>query len=61
MLEARTLEDLADFNFIIEYIPGKTNIVADALLHMSAPGLEPDDAAEDLPVGLVVDGACAGP
>ena len=53
---ARTLEDLADFNFIIEYIPGKTNIVADALSRMSVPRLEPDEAAEDLPEGLVVDG-----
>ncbi|CAF3645490.1 unnamed protein product, partial [Rotaria socialis] len=28
---ARTLEDLADFDFTVRWIPGNTNVIADAL------------------------------
>ena len=35
---ARTLEDLADFNFKIQYTPGKQNIAADALSRLYSPG-----------------------
>ena len=55
---ARTLEDLSDFNFRIQYTPGKQNTAADALSRLQRPGatgqwrvqVEPGK----LPVGLIV-------
>ena len=38
---ARTLEDLADFNFSIVYTPGKDNSAADALSRLGADGVSP--------------------
>ena len=55
---ARTLEDMSDFNFSIEYVPGKENGAADALSRM---GWNSNPVAEEvveggLPPGLVLDG-----
>ena len=55
---ARTLEDLSDFSFRIQYTPGKHNTAADALsrlynpdnVHYAAEEMEPGK----LPAGLVV-------
>ena len=55
---ARTLEDLADFSFTIQYTPGKLNTAADALSHLYEPGsIHYDgDALQPgrLPAGLAV-------
>jgi hypothetical protein len=57
---ARTLEDLADFNFVIRYTPGKLNVAADALSRLTPvmSGFEegvPESSAA-LPPGLMLDG-----
>ena len=58
---ARTLEDLADFNFVIRYTPERLNVAADTLSRLK-PILEASDKAQDnssvvLPTGLTCDGA----
>ena len=57
---ARTLEDLADFNFVIRYTPGRLNVAADTLSRLK-PLLDAGDKAQDepsdsLPTGLMCDG-----
>ena len=50
---ARTLEDLSDFNFIIEYVPGKQNVIADGLSRIARDKKVEYDVGEvGLPVGL---------
>ena len=53
---ARTMEDLADFDFEIRYTPGKDNQAADALSRMTNLQLDNRDYEElsGLPVGLSV-------
>ena len=54
---ARTLEDLSDFNFVIEYAPGKTNVAADALSRMKGTPEGISEAFDDsLPEGFQLDG-----
>jgi len=58
---ARTVEELADYNFEIRYVPGHLNSAADALSRIGNP--RPDDGLDvpqGLPSGLVLDG-CAVP
>ena len=58
---ARTLEDLADFNFIIRYTPGRLNVAADTLSRLKPILGAGDKAQEDssglLPAGLMCDGS----
>ena len=55
---ARTLEDLADFSFTIQYTPGKLNTAADALSRLYEPGSihHEGDALQPgrLPAGLAI-------
>ena len=55
---ARTLEDLADFNYKIIYTPGRQNVAADALSRLYDPACVHYDLVESdprkLPDGLVV-------
>ena len=56
---ARTLEDLADFNFTIQYTPGKSNSAADALSRLYDPtSVHHTDSIPvtpgTLPLGLVI-------
>ena len=55
---ARTLEDLADFNFKIQYTPGKQNGAADALSRLYSPGsvhkAGVDVVMDELPTGLML-------
>ena len=55
---ARTLADLADFTFSIEYVPGSTNTAADVLsrIVLHPPCLEESPIPDKLPNGLAVDG-----
>ena len=55
---ARTLADLSEFNFSIEYVPGSTNTAADALsrLVIHPSGEEVLQYASELPKGLEYDG-----
>lgn len=55
---ARTLQDLSDFNFIIQYTPGRTNTGADALSrlpdHLLACPVDPE-----IPLsGIIPEGLC---
>ena len=60
---ARTLEDLSDFDFVIEYTPGKDNLAADALSRAPS-AVVPEQVATDcvgqLPDGLQVLKTVAG-
>ena len=49
---------MSDFNFSIEYVPGKENHMADALSRMGWRDgtLSEPDGVGGLPAGLVVDG-----
>ncbi|CAF2136139.1 unnamed protein product, partial [Rotaria magnacalcarata] len=47
---ARTLEDLSDFDFEVKWIPGQSNIVADALSRMHESILDSSRAKETLNV-----------
>lgn len=55
---ARTLEDLADFEFKIRYTPGSSNLAADALSRLSVPLFGVPDVKSEffakLPSGLSV-------
>ena len=55
---ARTLEDLSDYNFVIQYTPGKCNSAADALSRLYEPGSVLHDCEAivpgRLPAGLIV-------
>src|SRR5678815_3045050 len=53
---ARTLEDLSDFDYVVEYVPGERNVIADLMSRM--PGSERMDERvvidpEYLPKGLM--------
>ena len=54
---ARTLEDLGEFHFSIEYAPGTSNVAADALSRMRGIP-QPEDCSEGptVPAGMRVDG-----
>ena len=56
---ARTLEDLAEYDFIIKYTPGRLNTAADALSRLQGslqvPSFGPEDVGR-LPQGLVLYG-----
>lgn len=56
---ARTLENLADFNFTILYTPGRLNTAADALSRLKPLLKSQDDCSNEgeLPVGLMLDGS----
>ena len=56
---ARTLEDLADFNFIIRYVPGQLNSAADSLSRLQRIMKAPDmpQGLSGLPQGLCIQGA----
>ena len=54
---ARTLEDLSDFNFVIEYAPGKSNLAADALSRLKGKPEEVVEVADaSIPDGFELDG-----
>ena len=60
---ARTLSDLSEFNFSIEYVPGPTNTAADTLsrIFVHPNNEEVRECPSELPVGLELDGnASAG-
>ena len=52
---ARTLKHLADFNFSNVYVPGKTNIVADALSQLNGTLTEQQSTPQELPDQLCLD------
>ena len=53
---ARTLEDLSEFKYNFEYVPGRLNWVADGLSRLPILLDVYESAVEELPAGLVVDG-----
>ena len=53
---ARTLEDLGDFSFTIQFVPGKMNSIADGLSRIPSRESENSEYLETLPVGLELDG-----
>ena len=56
---ARTVEELADFNFDIYYVAGNLNTAADALSRICSVPLNVGDKCDSsLPDGLIVDGPC---
>ena len=59
---ARTLEDLSDFSFTIEYVPGENNAIADGLSRLPEyRAMYTEERGENgLPQGFVVDG-CPSP
>ena len=56
---ARTVEELSDFDFEIQYVPGHLNTAADALSRLSEEkvGTVEIGNCATLPVGLGLDGA----
>ena len=59
---ARTLEDLAEFNFTIQYTPGRTNEAADAMsrVHRYTTEEHPPVNSKSLPLGLEVEDPVSG-
>ena len=55
---ARTLSDLSEFNFSIEYVPGPTNTAADTLsrIFVHPNNEEVRECSSELPVGLELNG-----
>lgn len=58
---ARTLEDMADFNFTIKFTPGHLNSAADALSRLKRvieiENKEPNNKEQGMPPGLTLDGS----
>ena len=60
---ARTIEDLSDFNFEIEYLPGEKNVIADLMSRMPESVVEGEIDCmnpEYLPKGLMIGKECKG-
>ena len=60
---ARTIEDLSDFNYVIEYVPGERNEIADLMSRL--PGRVSEREVESvnpeyLPKGLMIGRECKG-
>ena len=55
---ARTLADLSEFNFSVEYVPGESNTAADALsrLLIHPSGEDAHHYTTEIPCGLEIDG-----
>lgn len=62
-MTVRTVEDLSNFDYVIEYLPGEQNAVADLMSRL--PGNEEGKVnntinAEFLPKGLMIGKECQG-
>ncbi|KAJ1206773.1 hypothetical protein NDU88_002171 [Pleurodeles waltl] len=58
---ARMSVRLFDYNYVVQYLPGVMNTVADFLSRMPLPAKDTDeDAKEDMWVTIVDDGICKG-